>query len=69
MILKFCLIFYAIFAFKSRNHISNRDIGCSLKQVNKNESFVEPKFNENCDDVSLEAAYECEAELEISEFR
>ena len=66
MILKFFLIFHAIFALKGRNRNSNRDIGSFLEQVNTNESFVEPKFNENCDEVSLEAAYECEAEFKIS---
>ena len=66
MILKFFLIFHAIFALKGRNQNSNRDIGSFLEQVNTNESFVEPKFNENCDEVSLEAAYECEAEFKIS---
>ena len=67
MILKFCPIFHAIFAFKGRNKNSGRDIGSFLEQVNSNESFVEPKFSENCDEVSLEAAYECEAEFKISE--
>ena len=66
MILKFFFIFHAIFAFKGRIYDSNRDIGSFLEQVNTNESFVEPKFNENCDEVSLEAAYECEAEFKIS---
>ena len=65
MILKVFLIFHAIFAFKGSNRNSNRDIGSFLEQVYTNESFVEPKFNENCDEVSLEAAYECEAEFKI----
>ena len=65
MILKFFLIFHAIFAFKGRNNNSKREIGSFLEQVNNNESFVEPKFNEKCDEISLEAAYECEAEFKI----
>ena len=66
MILKFFLIFHEIFAFKGR-HNSNRDIGSFLEQVYTNESFLEPKFNENCDEASLEAAYECEVEFEIDQ--
>ena len=68
MILKFFIIFHAIFAFKGRIYNSNRDIGSFLEQVNTNESFVEKKFNENCEEASLEAAFECEAEFKISEF-
>ena len=67
MILKFFTIFHAIFAFKRKDQNSNRDIWSFLEQVNTNETFVEPKFNENCDEVSLNAAYECEAEFKISE--
>ena len=66
MIWKYLLIFHAIFAFKRKDQNSNRDIGSFLEQVNTNETFVEPKFNENCDEVSLDAAYECEAEFKIS---
>ena len=65
MILKFFLFFHEIFAFKGRHYTSNRDIGSFLEQVYTNESFLEPKFNENCDEASLEAAYECEAEFAI----
>ena len=65
MILKFFLIFHEIFAFKGRHYTSNRYIGSFWEQVYMNESFLEPKFNENCDEASLEAAYECEAEFAI----
>ena len=65
MILKFFLISHATFAFKGMNPNSNRDIGSFLEQVNTNESFVGPKFNENCDEASLEVAFECEAEFKI----
>ena len=66
MILKFFLIFQAIFALKSENQLSIRDSGTFLDHQNKNVSFLEPKFNEKCDEISLEAASECEGEFEIS---
>ena len=66
MILKFFLIFQALFALKSEKQLLKRDSGTFLEHQNKNASFLEPKFNENCDEISLEAASECEGEFEIS---
>ena len=59
MILKFCLVFYGIDALKKENHISNREFETFLDR--RNRSLAGPKFNENCDENSLEAARECEA--------
>ena len=66
MILKFFFIFQALFGLKSENQLSKRDSGNFLDHQNKNASFLEPKFNENCDEISLEAASECEGEFKIS---
>merc|ERR1719284_676793 len=63
MILKFFYIFYAVFALKSETQLFKRDSGTFLDHQNKNVSFLEPKFNENCDEISLEAASECENDL------
>ena len=68
MILKFFYIFHAIFALNSENQLSKRDSGTFLDHQNKNVSYLEPKFNENCDEISLEAASECEGEFKISEY-
>ena len=65
MILKFFYIFQALFALNSGNQLTERDSGTFLDHQNKNASFLEPKFNENCDEISLEAASECEGEFEI----
>ena len=65
MILKFFYIFQALFALNSENQLTERDSGTFLDHQNKNASFLEPKFNENCDEISLEAASECEGEFEI----
>ena len=68
MILKFFYIFHAIFALNSENQLSKRDSGTFLDHQNKNVSYLEPKFNENCDEISLEAASECEVEFKTSEY-
>ena len=68
MILNFFLIFHAVFALNSENQLSKRDSGTFLDHQNKNASFLEPRFNENCDEISLEAASECEGEFKISEY-
>ena len=60
MILKFFSIFHAVFALKSEGQLFKRDSGFFLDHQNKNMSFLEPRFNENCDEASLEAAFECE---------
>ena len=66
MILKFFLIFQVLFALKSEKQLSKRDSWTFLDHRNKNASFFVPKLNENCDEISLEAASECEGEFEIS---
>ena len=66
MILKFFFIFHAVATLKSRKQLFERDSGTFSDHENKTASFLDPKFNENCDDVSLEAATECEGEFEIS---
>ena len=68
MILKFFYIFHAVFALKSEKQLSKRDSGTFLDHQNKNASFLVPKFNENCNEISLEAASECEGEFKISEY-
>ena len=65
MILKFFYIFQALLALNSGNQLTERDSETFLDHQNKNASFLEPKFNENCDEISLEAASECEGEFEI----
>ena len=65
MILKFFYILQALFALKIEKQLLKRDFGTFLDHENKNASFLEPKFNENCDEISLEAASECEGEFEI----
>ena len=68
MIWNFLLIFHAVFALNSENQLSKRDSGTFLDYQNKNASFLEPKFIENCDEISLEAASECEEQFKISEY-
>lgn len=64
MILKIFLLFFGIFALKREDRVSKSDLGIFLEDIYKNASFAEPKFNENCDENSLEAARECEVEFE-----
>ena len=66
MILKVLLFFaiFGIFALKPEGQASSSDLGTFFEGIYKNASFAEPKFNENCDENSLEAARECEVEFE-----
>ena len=64
MILKLLLLFVGIFALKRKDQVLTSDLRTLLKGINKNASLAEPKFNENCDENSLEAARECEVEFE-----
>ena len=59
MILKICLLYNGIFALKNDNQVAIRDFGTFADR--RNWSPAGPKFNENCDEHSLEAAHECEA--------
>ena len=64
MILKSFLLFFGIFALQREDQVLKSDVGTFLELIYKNASFAEPKFNENCDENSLEAARECEVEFE-----
>ena len=65
MILQFFYIVHELVALKSGNKLLKRDSMTFFDLENKNAPFSEPKFNENCDKISLEAASECEEEFEI----
>ena len=64
MILKIFLLFFGTFALKREDQVSKSDLGSFVEEMYKNASFAKPKFNEDCDENSLEAARECEVEFE-----
>ena len=68
MILKIFLLLFGIFALKREDQVHlqvlTSDLRTFLEGIYKNVSFAEPKFNENCDENSLEAARECEVKFE-----